>query len=90
MDEQKVLALLKKYKEGTLSPHEKAQLETWYINHASKSQSELTRKEIDETLQSIRTKLPLKYEKLVKFRPYTRYVVAASILLVMFVSGYFF
>ncbi len=43
MDEQQVVTLLKKYKEGTLSPDEKARLETWYIDQASKSQSELTR-----------------------------------------------
>ena len=90
MDEQQVVTLLKKYKEGTLSPDEKARLETWYINQASKSQSELTQEEADETLQNIRAKLPLKTAKLVKFWPSTRYVMAASILLAVSVGSYFF
>lgn len=88
MDEQQVLALLKKYKEGTLSPGEKARLETWYINQASKSQSKLTREEADETLQNIRGKLPLKHAKVVKLWPYTRYVVVASVLLAVSVGCY--
>src|ERR1700748_1643205 len=89
MDEKEVIVLLKKYKEGTLSKEEKAKLETWYISRTSKGNAELTREEADETLQSIREKLPFVYYEPKRIRPFARYAVAASILLATTVGGYF-
>ena len=62
MDKQEVIDLLKKYKEGTLSNAKKAKLETWYLNESSKNNAELDKEVVDQSLQHLRTQLPLKYK----------------------------
>jgi len=90
MDQQQVSVLLKKYKAGTLSPDEKARLESWYISEAGKQKVQLSEAELEDVSKLIRARLPLKYHQPVQRRLWLRYAAAASIALAVIIGGYFY
>lgn len=90
MDYSEVIVLLKKYKEGTLSDHEKAMLESWYIHYASKGNPpHLSEEQLMEGLVNIENNLPLKNKKN-SFKTWIRISAAAFLLVSFSFSVYFF
>ena len=89
MKEEAVKSLIRKYNEGTLSPEEKAKLETWYISQAANSKAELSEEKEDEIIQLLRTELPLKYPKASRTW-WPRIAAAASIVLCLGTAWYFY
>ncbi|TRW25985.1 DUF4974 domain-containing protein [Flavobacterium zepuense] len=88
MNEQDIPELLKRYREGRLSPEEKAKLETWYIDKGTNSTHELSPQDAARLIQSLRGELPLKHP--VPIRPLWPRIVAAACLLLMLSFGDYF
>jgi len=89
MKEEAVKSLIRGYKEGTLSPEQKAKLETWYINQAANSKAELSGEREEEIIQLLRTELPLKYPEASRTW-WPRIAAAASIILCLGTAWYFY
>lgn len=89
MKKEAVNSLIGAYNEGALGPEEKSKLETWYINQATNSKTELSEEKEDEILQLLRTELPLKYPKASRTW-WPRIAVAASIILCLGTAWYFY
>jgi transmembrane sensor len=87
MDKQEVIDLLKKYKEGTLSNAKKAKLETWYLNESSKNNAELDKELVDQSVQHLRTQLPLKYKASPKVS-WLRVAAAAALVISIGITLY--
>ncbi|MDO3693329.1 FecR domain-containing protein [Wenyingzhuangia sp. chi5] len=88
MNKTEILALLKKYQEGTLSDVDKDKLEAWYLHEALKSNKTLTEDELEKSYQHLKSKLPVyKETKVVKL--WSRITVAASIVLLLGVSLFY-
>jgi transmembrane sensor len=51
MKEEAVKSLIREYNEGTLSPEQKAKLESWYISQAANSKAELSGGKEEELIQ---------------------------------------
>ena len=88
MNENEILALLKKYQEGTLSNEDKDKVDAWYLHKASNSNLQLNEYELEDSYEYLKTKLPLKQETKV-IRIWPRVAVAASIA-VMLGTGIFY
>lgn len=89
MNETEILALLQKYKEGTLSDADKDKLEAWYLHKASNSNLQLSENELEDSYEYLKSKLPLQQEaKVVRLWP--RVAVAASIALVLGTGLFYF
>ena len=88
MNENEILALLKKYQEGTLSNEDKDKVDAWYLYKASNSNLQLNEYELEDSYEYLKAKLPLKQETKV-IRIWPRVAVAASIT-VMLGTGIFY
>ena len=88
MNENEILALLKKYQEGTLSNEDKDKVDAWYLHKASNSNLQLNEYELEDSYEYLKAKLPLKQETKV-IRIWPRVAVAASIA-VMLGTGIFY
>lgn len=53
MEDHEIIALIKKYQEGTLTPKEKALLDSWYMHQSSVSDSIISDTEVRESLNII-------------------------------------
>ena len=88
MNENEILALLKKYQEGTLSNEDKDKVDAWYLHKASNSNLQLNEYELEDSYEYLKAKLPLKQETKV-IRIWPRVAVSASIA-VMLGTGIFY
>jgi len=59
MNEEKAIALIKKYKQGNLTKSEEGRLYEWYLLQAAESRAELSPEEMEHTVELIRNRLPL-------------------------------
>lgn len=90
MNEENVFkSLIKGYNEGTLSPEQKAMMESWYINQATNSKAELDEEKENEIIELLRATLPLKYPKPSRMW-WPRIAAAASIILCLGTAYYFY
>lgn len=89
MNEDQVIALIKKYNEGGLSQEERAKLESWYINQALNSKAEIDEEKEEEIIQLLRKELPLKYHR-DSGRLWLRIAAAASVVLCVGIAYYFY
>ncbi|MBC8988022.1 FecR family protein [Pedobacter sp. N36a] len=81
MDEQQITELLEKYKNGLLDAQEKAILESWYLQQAVSSMSEISDEDLNHNLAHIASGLPLKYQQ-PKYQLWKRIGSVAAILMV--------
>jgi transmembrane sensor len=81
MNKQQLIELLIKYNVGTLDSLQKAKLESWYLQQAKNATSELTAVDAAQSMDRLRSKLPLSYPKPAK-KLWPRIAVAASILII--------
>lgn len=89
MNENEILALLKKYQEGTLSNEDKDKVDAWYLHKASNSNLQLNEYELEDSYQYLKEKLPLKQEiKVIRIWP--RVAVAASIAVLLGTGIFYF
>lgn len=88
MNETEILALLKKYQEGTLSREDKDKLDAWYLHKASNNNSQLNEYELQDSYKLLQSKLPL-YKETKVIRIWPRVAAAASIAL-LFCTGIFY
>ena len=88
MKEQQVIELLKRYKEGSLSPMDKAKLETWYISETSKSDARLDDDDLRESLDHLREQLALKYK--IASKPLGPHIAIAAAILIAIGFGFYF
>jgi len=89
MNENEILALLKKYQEGTLSNEDKDKVDAWYLHKASNSNLQLNEYELEDSYEYLKAKLPLKQETKV-IRIWPRVAVAASIAVVLGTGIFYF
>jgi transmembrane sensor len=89
MKENKILALLQKYQEGTLSHEEQDKLDAWYLHKASNSNLQLSEYELEDSYELLKSKLPLQKETKV-IRLWPRVGVAASIALLLGTGIFYF
>ncbi|WP_084240009.1 FecR family protein [Pedobacter africanus] len=88
MNTEKAIELLKKYENGTISAEDKALLETWYIQKAAQSKFQLSIQALEESVEHLKTRLPLIEAKKVKLWP--RAVGIAAAVIGLAVGVYFF
>jgi len=89
MNENEILALLKKYQEGTLSNEDKDKVDAWYLHKASNSNLQLNEYELEDSYQYLKSNLPLKQEiKVIRIWP--RVAVAASIAILLGTGIFYF
>lgn len=89
MNENEILALLKKYQEGTLSNEDKDKVDAWYLHKASNSNLQLNEYELEDSYEYLKAKLPLKQETKV-IRIWPRVAVAASIAVLLGTGIFYF
>lgn len=89
MEDKQIIELLNKYNDGTLTPEEKAILESWYVMQASNTNYDLSKKEIDRNLEIIGKSLPLK-NNAVQITLWSRIISAAAILIFISLGIYFY
>lgn len=89
MNKTEILALLQKYKEGTLSDADKDKLDAWYLYKASNSHLQLSEYELEDSYEYLKSKLPLQQEAKV-IRLWPRVAVAASIVLLLGTGLFYF
>ena len=89
MNENEILALLKKYQEGTLSNEDKDKVDAWYLHKASNSNLQLNEYELEDSYEYLKAKLPLKQETKV-IRIWPRVAVAASIAVLLGTGMFYF
>lgn len=89
MNENEILALLKKYQEDTLSNEDKDKVDAWYLHKASNSNLQLNEYELEDSYQYLKEKLPLKQETKV-IRIWPRFAVAASITVLLGTGIFYF
>jgi len=89
MENKRAEELLKKFRAGQCTEQEKALLESWYIQRASRSEVDLSADEIEAVLQEIWATLPVHDEEQPVRRLWPRIAAAASILLMLSAGGYF-
>lgn len=89
MNENEILALLKKYQEGTLSIEDKDKVDAWYLHKASNSNLQLSEYELEDSYEHLKAKLPLKQETKV-IRIWPRVAVAASIAVLLGTGIFYF
>jgi transmembrane sensor len=89
MNENEILALLKKYQEGTLSNEDKDKVDAWYLHKASNSNLQLNEYELEDSYEYLKAKLPLKQETKV-IRIWPRVAVAASIAVMLGMGIFYF
>jgi transmembrane sensor len=89
MNENEILALLKKYQEGTLSNEDKDKVDAWYLHKASNSNLQLNEYELEDSYQYLKSSLPLKQETKV-IRIWPRVAVAASIAILLGTGIFYF
>ncbi|UTN03956.1 FecR domain-containing protein [Flavobacterium bizetiae] len=89
MNENEILALLKKYQEGTLSNEDKDKVDAWYLHKASNSNLQLNEYELEDSYQYLKEKLPLKQETKV-IRIWPRVAVASSIAVLLGTGIFYF
>lgn len=89
MNESEISALLRKHREGTLSPADQDKLDAWYLHKVSNSNLQLNEYELEESYQKLKSKLPLYQEpKVISIWP--RVAVAASIVLLLGTGIFYF
>ncbi len=89
MNKTEILALLQKYKKGTLSDADKDKLEAWYLHKASNSHLQLGEQELEDSYEYLKSKLPLQQEiKVIRLWP--RVAVAASVVLLLGTGLFYF
>ena len=88
MDEKEVKSLIEKYQNGTISPGEKAILESWYNQHATKRSLNLSEEVLERNLKKVSNRLPLKYPNRNK-RLWPR-ITAAAAIVVLVAAGLFY
>lgn len=83
MENDKIKALLERYQLGTLTPEEKAKLETWYIRYASEHQRKANPEIMQEHVDQIASNLPFLHtnNNIKKLRPY---LSGAALLIIGF------
>ncbi|MBF4484387.1 FecR family protein [Flavobacterium sp. CSZ] len=89
MNENEILALLKKYQEGTLSNEDKDKVDAWYLHKASNNNLQLNEYELEDSYQHLKANLPLKQETKV-IRIWPRVAVAASIAVLLGTGIFYF
>lgn len=89
MNEAEIISLLEKYKAGTLNREEHTKLESWYINEADNSTSELSPAEVKESLAMLRSRLPLVYERK-RTTLWPKLAAAAAVIFVVGIALWFF
>jgi ferric-dicitrate binding protein FerR (iron transport regulator) len=83
--------LLKKYRTGKCTEKEKALLETWYLQEATKSEMDFPVDALERLLDEVWESLPIHQPVKTNVRPlYIMRAVAASVLLLLSVGVYFF
>lgn len=84
MEADQIIELLNRYKAGTLSPQERAKLESWYISQAANSKLDIDDEELEKNLSALRGRLPLRHqETLPSWRSkWIRISAAAAVLLI--------
>jgi transmembrane sensor len=88
MNNKKAIRLIQKYQQGELSSEEEHHLNEWYLLTVAESKNELTREQIQQTVERLRSKLPLQ-EPVKKAKLWPRIAVAAAVILIV-VSVVFF
>ncbi len=90
MNEEKAIALLKKYELGTISPEEKARLETWYLSYGAARKNQLSNEELEESFDHLKTQLPVTFEKNKTKTLWPRITIAAAAVAAIVFGVYFF
>lgn len=89
MNEEKAIALIKKYQQGELTPQQEQQLNEWYLINATESKAELSTGQMEQAIEQLRKKLPLQ-EPPLKIRLWPRIATAAAILLILGTGLWFY
>lgn len=63
MNEQHVAELIEKYNEGTLTRSEKVAMDLWYLKYAAASKAELSAEKEQQMVETLKSILPLHYQK---------------------------
>jgi transmembrane sensor len=87
MNAEKLIGLIRKYEDGTISSQEKKMLESWYIQQAKESKHQLSEADIEASFKHLKAQLPVKTSKTVKLWP--RIAVASAIAFFV-IGAYFF
>ncbi|MDY0986144.1 DUF4974 domain-containing protein [Flavobacterium sp. CFBP9031] len=88
MNETEFLELLKKHQNGTLSDEDKDKLDAWYLHKAVNSNKQLSKYELADSYEHLKSRLPLAQQtKVISLWP--RIAAAASIVL-LFGAGIFY
>jgi len=88
-DEEKFIALLQKYEEGTCSHEEIAWLESWYLQFNEKDKAALSRADLDQEKAVIWASVENKTHEAPAFRLWAKMAVAASLMAIL-TAGLFF
>lgn len=88
MDDRQLIALLEKYRSGTLTDEERAILESWYNKKARGDSREITDHDLERNLRLVAGGLPLKQPATVR-RILPRIAAAAAVLGCVLIGGYF-
>nr|WP_121273668.1 FecR family protein [Pedobacter schmidteae] len=89
MNEEKAIALIRKYQQGELTPQQEQQLNEWYLINATESKAELNAEQMEQAIEQLRKKLPLQ-DPAVKIKLWPRIVAAASVLLILGTGLWFY
>lgn len=88
MEKENIKSLLERYLQGKASPSEVELLETWYLGFKGKDDSEIDQAMVESSTDRIWQRLQQPRPKTVRLWP--RMAVAASLVLAIVISGYFF
>ncbi|SDE88352.1 FecR family protein [Dyadobacter soli] len=94
MELSKARELIQKYKDGTLTPAEKAILESWYLDLAKAERTPIDAETLESHLDEVWNALPLNNKAEIErgkvLSLFWRFVAAASVILILGVGTYFF
>ncbi|MDB5156427.1 MAG: hypothetical protein JWR50_1134 [Mucilaginibacter sp.] len=96
MNKQRVLELLKEYQDGKISAENRILLENWYHQQALNSKDELSAKDLKKSIEYLKGRLPLNSTEAPSLNLYRNhklgvaFAIAASLLLIVSSSVYFF
>jgi transmembrane sensor len=88
MNEEKAIALIRKYQQGTLSQADQQRLNEWYLLQAAEGRAELSPEEMEDTVQQIRSRLPLLPKKSIVL--WRKIAAVAALVLFGLLGIYFF
>lgn len=88
MKKEKAIALIRKYQQGALTEAQQQRLYEWYLLQAAENQAELSPEEMEQTVELIRSKLPL--DRRATSIPLWRRMSAVAAVVLFSLSGIYF